>query len=123
MQSFPHVNKFTQKREIKCAVLSAPPSTIPPSTLTVCVCATIAPKIASQYQTSNLFSPYSPFYPSQNTSQKVMRWRASDAILLSVLRSCSTQRKSRIIEIQLPVWINVLSLHISPRPSVPSSFK
>lgn len=57
MQSFPHVNKFTQKREIKCAVLSAPPSTIPPSTLTVCVCATIAPKIASQYQNIQPFLP------------------------------------------------------------------
>lgn len=55
-QSFPHVNKFTQKREIKCAVLSAPPSTVTHSP-----CATIAPKIASQYQTSILFSPYSLF--------------------------------------------------------------
>lgn len=33
MQSFPHVNKFTQKREIKCAVLSAPPSAMPRSPL------------------------------------------------------------------------------------------
>lgn len=36
--SFPHVNKFTQKREIKCAVLSAPPSTTLPSPFTVCSC-------------------------------------------------------------------------------------
>lgn len=49
MQSFPHVNKFTHNREIKCAVLSAPPSTIPPFILIVCACATIA----SQYQTSH----------------------------------------------------------------------
>lgn len=39
MQSFPHVNKFTQKREIKCAVLSAPPSTMPHSPFySMCLC-------------------------------------------------------------------------------------
>lgn len=43
--------------------------------LTVCACATIAPKIASKYQTSGLFSTFFSFFSSQNTFQKVIKWQ------------------------------------------------
>lgn len=53
MQRFPHVNKFTQMRK-KSVQFSQ--TLLQLFTLTLCACATIALKIAIQYQTSLLFS-------------------------------------------------------------------
>lgn len=94
MQGFPLVNKFTQKREIQCAVLSAPPSNTPPS---LSQRALVPPlhlwfKVDAQLPGFFFLSPRFWFYSPGYKVHIVVKWQTSVTLLSAFREIWSTGR-------------------------------
>lgn len=115
---FPHVNKFTQKREINCAALSTPPS----STLHPLLQYVLVPPLHLRWKVDISCPTFSilQLYSSQNTFQEVVMQQASST-LLNVLRE--SVRKGRTIKTQPHIWVHCLPIDISLKAEVCSSCK